>query len=269
MVIIIVDSNYPRFLTRNFKPFDPVKLAFETEKIVSRNSERKYTAFYATGVYRGISTGYIVGCCLRCFYCWSEFSRDFPEFYGYFFSPEVAIKRIVKAAKEYGTSKARISGGEPTLCRKHLIRLLELFHQTELKLFILETNGILLGYDKSYVKELSKFERIHVRVSIKAGFPITFERRTGAIRDAFELPFKAVKYLADYGISFHVAAMTDRRIMSAKERSEIINKLSEIDKRLAENLEEEIIDPYTTTIVRLTAYGIDPYKFFSKSTSPI
>ncbi len=117
---------YPRLLLKGFKPFDPIELARRTEEIVCRGNERKYTAFYATGVYAGIATGYVVGCCLRCFFCWSEFSRDFPEIYGRFYSPEEAIKRIVKAAKESGVSKARISGGEPTLCRRHLLELLGL-----------------------------------------------------------------------------------------------------------------------------------------------
>ena len=38
--------------------------------------------------------------------------------------------------------------------------------------------------------------------------------------------------------------------------------LKEIDVRVAANLEEEICDPYDTTIVRMYVYGIDPIKFF-------
>ena len=255
---------YPRFLIPGLKPFDPVKLAEVTEKIVCKDNSRKYTSFYATGVYGGIATGYIVGCCLRCYYCWSEFSRDFPELFGDYYSPEEAIKKIVNAAKKYGVNKARISGGEPTLCRNHLIKLLDLFQNTNLKLFILETNGILIGADKSYAREISKFERIHVRVSIKAGNSKAFTQRTGAVESAFDLPFKAIEHLLDYGISCHVAAMTDPRIMPKNERIELINKLAEIDKVIAANLEEEICDPYETTIIRMTAYGVDPITFFSK-----
>lgn len=42
---------YPRYVTRDFAPFDPVELARETERIVCRGDERKYEEFYATGVY--------------------------------------------------------------------------------------------------------------------------------------------------------------------------------------------------------------------------
>jgi len=73
-------KKYPRYVTPDFEPFDPVKLARETEKIVTKyengKCKRKYTAFYATGVYGGISTGYTVGCCLRCVFCWVDWSRE-------------------------------------------------------------------------------------------------------------------------------------------------------------------------------------------------
>ncbi|RLI38952.1 molybdenum cofactor biosynthesis protein MoaA [Candidatus Bathyarchaeota archaeon] len=254
--------SYPRFLMLGFKPFDPLWLARETERIACSGDKRKYTAFYATGVYAGIATGYVVGCCLRCFFCWSGFERDFPEFFGRFYGPEEAMKCILAAARRYGVDKARISGGEPTLCREHLLGLLEAFQETDLRLFILETNGILLGADRSYVRALSRFERVHVRVSLKAGTPEGFTARTGAKPEAFELPFRAIEALLDEGVSFHVAAMTDPRLMPREERQQLLRRLEEIDPFLAANLEEEICDPYETTLVRMTAYGLDPAELF-------
>ena len=57
--------------------------------------------------------------------------------------------------------------------------------------------------------------------------------------------------LYEEGASFHVAAMTDPRIMSQEERIEIFRRLLEVDEALARGLEEEIIDPYDTTLERL------------------
>jgi len=266
----VCEQSYSRFLTPGFKPFDPLWLARETERIVCDGDKRKYTAFYATGVYAGIATGYIVGCCLRCYYCWTGFERDFPEFFGHFYGPEEAMRRIEETARRYEVNKARISGGEPTLCRRHLLSLPEAFQETDLKLFILETNGILFGADRSYVRAIGRFERVHVRVSLKAGTPEGFTARTGAVPEAFELPFRAVEALLNEGVSFHVAAMTDPRIMPARERKALIERLTEIDAVVAANLEEEICDPYETTLVRMAAYGIDPAEFFGlrKKSSP-
>lgn len=50
-------EEYPSFLTLESKPFDPFKLAHQTEEIICKGNSRKYTDFYCTGVYGGISTG--------------------------------------------------------------------------------------------------------------------------------------------------------------------------------------------------------------------
>lgn len=259
---------YPRFLTQSSEPFDPLELMRATEGIVCRPGpeglERKYTAFYATGVYGGIATGYAVGCSLRCFFCWSELSRDFPEVRGAFYSPAKAYRRLDEAARRYKVRKLRLSGAEPLLGVEHTLALLEYVEESDYPLFILETNGIALGADKELAKKLAKFSKVHVRVSLKAASPEGFERRTGAKGGFYELPFKAIEHLLDAGVSFHVAAMSDPRIMPKAERRALIERLRSIDPRVAANLEEEVCDPYDTTLIRMAAYGIDPIEFFSK-----
>jgi uncharacterized Fe-S cluster-containing radical SAM superfamily protein len=251
-------KTYPCFITPGFEPFDPVELAKETEKIVCRGNERKYTAFYATGVYGGIATGYTCGCCLRCVFCWVDWSRDFPERFGKFYSPSEAFEKLSEAARKYGARKLRISGAEPTLGREHLLALLERVDNSEFDIFILETNGVLFGADQSYVREVSRFQKPHVRVSLKAGTPEAFTRKTGAKPESFELPFKAIQNLLDYGVSFHVAGMMDDlRIVSKQERVELAKRLEEIDPKLVAAFEGEVIDPYETTLARLKAAGLN------------
>lgn len=260
---------YQRYLTPSSKPFDPIELAKITERIVCRpgpkGQERKYTAFYATGVYGGIATGYTVGCCLRCYYCWVDFSRDFPEHYGHFYSPDEAFRNLRSAAHKFRVRKLRISGAEPTIGKEHLLKLLEFVEESEFPLFILETNGIIFGYDRDYVRRISRFTKAHVRVSLKAGTPEGFTQRTGAIPERFELPYKAIEHLLDCGASFHVAAMTDPRVMLGEERKALIEKLKAIDRSVAANLEEEVVDPYETTLARMVAYGIDVTDFFARN----
>ena len=50
-------------------------------------------------------------------------------------------------------NQLRISGNEPTIARDHLIRVLELIPKN--LLFILETNGILIGADETYAQDLA------------------------------------------------------------------------------------------------------------------
>lgn len=261
---------YQRFLIQGFEPFDPLELAKKTEEIVTRSGangvERKYTDFYSVPVYRGIATGYAVGCCLRCFYCWSNWSRDFPERFGRFYSPKEVAEKLLEAAKKGITysnywriqkiNKFRLSGCEPTLGKNHLLAVLDYVEKLNYQ-FYLETNGIIFGADKDYVRRLSKFSNfIYVRVSFKAATPEGFTQRTGAIGKYYELPFKALKYLLDEGIFTRAAAMTDARIMPKEERKLLIEKLSEIDSRYSKGeLEEEYIDAYDTTVKRIRAYN--------------
>jgi len=252
---------YPRFVVPDFEPFDPVELARETEKIVTREGpkglERKYEDFYATGVYGGIATGYCVGCCLRCVFCWVSWGRDFPEKFGQFYSPKEAFARLEEAARKYKVSKLRISGAEPTLGKEHLLSLLEFVENSEFSLFILETNGILFGIDKDYVRKISKFTKPHVRISLKAGTPEAFAKKTGAKPESFEIPFQAIKNLLDCNVNFHVAAMSaDPRIMTKEERMNLLKKLTEIDAKLLLNLEEEVMDAYDSTLARLNYAGL-------------
>ena len=130
--------------------------------------------------------------------------------------------------------------------------MLEHVEASELPLFILETNGILFGVDKDYVRRISKFTKPHVRVSLKAGTPESLTRKTGAKPESFEIPFQAIRNLLDHSVSFHVAAMSaDPRITTPEERNSLMQKLAEIDPRLLLSLEEEVMDPYNTTLARL------------------
>ena len=262
---------YQRFLRPGFKPFDPLELARITERIVTRKGpeglERKYTGIYSAPVYRGVATGYAVGCCLRCMYCWTNWSRDFPELYGKFYSPRAVAESLFQAAEEgitapqwerfkhFKITKLRLSGCEPTIGKEHLLAVLEYVMDSKYPLFILETNGILLGADRNYVEQLSNFRnKLYVRVSIKAATPEGFTQRTGAIGSFYELPFRALEYLLDEGIFARPAAMTDPRVMPQTERTLLLKRLGKIDKQFEIDLEEEVIDNYDTTIKRIRAY---------------
>jgi len=262
---------YQRFLAPGFKPFNLLELAKETEKLVTRQGpeglERKYVGIYSAPVYGGIATGYAAGCCLRCIYCWTDWSRDYPEKFGEFLSPREVALRLFKAAEQGITSpgwerfkhikvnKLRLSGCEPTIGKDHLLSVLQYVEKSGYP-FYLETNGILLGADRDYIKKLSRFLRfIYVRVSFKAATPEGFTQRTGSIGEYYELPFKALKYLLDEGIYARAAAMTDPKIMPREERKTLIERLNEIDPtaNYSKTLEEEQIDAYDTTIKRLRA----------------
>jgi uncharacterized Fe-S cluster-containing radical SAM superfamily protein len=248
---------YPRFLEPGCAPFDPLELAKQTEAIVCRGDQRKYTAFRCVRMYGGIATGYACGCCLRCVFCWVNRSRDFPERYGEFHSPAEVFRRLSRAARKRGVDQLRISGAEPTLGKDHLLGLLEQVEDSPFRLFILETNGILLGDDRDYAHEIARFKKVHTRIALKAGTPEAFAWKTGAIPDSFELSLKAITNIVKAGASFHVAAMTaDPRITTAEERQSLLDQLAAIHPALVNNLEEEVVVPYPVAVERLRYAGV-------------
>lgn len=250
-------ETYQRYLEPGSIPFDPLELARQTESIVCRGNQRKYTKFICTRMYGGIATGYTCGCCLRCIFCWVHWCRDFPEKYGKFYSPSEAFQNLSRIARKARVFQLRLSGAEPTLGKAHLLGLLEKVEYSPFRLFILETNGILLGADPDYARQITRFKKVHTRVSLKAGTSEVFTRKTGAIADSFELPFRGIQNLIKVGASFHVAAMSaDSRIVDRHENQSLFDRLSSIDPTLVDNLEEEVVDPYHNTLERLKHAGV-------------
>jgi uncharacterized Fe-S cluster-containing radical SAM superfamily protein len=258
LIMTELSYTYQRYLEPGFVPFDPLQLARQTEEIVCRGDLRKYTKFYCTGVYGGIATGYACGCCLRCIFCWVNWSRDFPEKYGAFRSPAEAFRQLSRTARKAVVNQLRVSGAEPTLGKSHLLGLLERVESSPFRLMILETNGILIGADPDYARQIARFKKVHTRVSLKAGTPEAFTRKTGATPESFEMPFRGITNLLEAGASFHVAAMTaDPRIITKQERQSLLERLAAIHPVLVDNLEEEVVDPYHTTLERLRYAGVE------------
>jgi len=236
--------------------YDPVALAEAVRKLVERGIERKYYRFRGGRWYGGIATADCVGCNLRCVFCWSGVPRDRPAEAGRFYSPEYVYRRLDRIASRRGYRLLRVSGNEPTIARRHLLRLLELVEEDGKYEFILETNGILLGHDRSYARELARFNRVHVRVSLKGASPEEFARLTGARPEAFDLQLKALENLLDAGVRCHPAVMLS---FSSKDSVEgLLRRLEEIDPILIEEFEEEYVFLYPHVVERLRKAGLSP-----------
>ena len=233
--------------------YEPIDLAKKIEKIVIKNNEKKYYRFRPTGFYGGIATADTVGCNLHCKFCWSSNSVWNPTNTGRFYSPENVAEKLLKISELKGYSQVRISGGEPTIGRKHLINLLENIESN--LVFILETNGILLGSSRSYIEELSKFKNLHIRVCIKGTNSEEFSLLTGA-ELGFKYQMKSLEYLKDSKISFNIALVSIKR-----DKQDFYNKLKEMNLGNI-MLEEEEIKLYPSVRNRLNKDGL--LKYFEK-----
>ena len=228
--------------------YNPVELSKKTEKVTIDGSMKKYYRFRPTGFYGGIATADTVGCNLRCKFCWSGNSVWNAKKTGKYYSPTQVAEKLHYIARNKGYSQIRISGGEPTIGRKHLINLLEKINSEFL--FILETNGILLGFDKSYIKELSKFHNLHVRVCLKGCNSEEFQMLTGANEESYRYQLKALENLRDMNISFNIALISIQ-----KDKHQLFDLLNKMDLGKV-MIEEEEIKLYPQVKKRLAKEGM-------------
>ena len=232
--------------------FDPLKTSETTRAIVCDNDQRKYFRFRPARFYGGIATADCVGCNLRCAFCWSWKVTTRPEVCGTFYKPQDVAKRLIAIAMQKKFKRLRISGNEPTICREHLMKVLELIPKDYL--FILETNGILIGSDETYARDLARFPNLHVRVSLKGTCENEFSRLSGAIPEAYTLQLKALAHLVDNGVDAHPACMisfsTEENIRSLRKRLKMIHPAFE-------DLEAEELFLYPEVEARLKKMKVD------------
>ncbi len=241
-------------------PFDPLKHGRAIEEHVLRGEERKYYRFRPAPFYGGIATADCVGCNLRCIFCWSAKPRDSFKTVGRFYSPRQVAGKLTSIAESRGYMLLRISGNEPTLGWTHLMGVLrELKHSRRGRIFILETNGIVLGSSRAYAEELASEARdfTHVRVSLKGATPEDFEALTGAGREAFSLQLRALENLVREGMSCNAAVMLE--FIDERKLASLIRKLSEISSKLAE-VEFETLVLYPHVQESLKRAGVEVAK---------
>ncbi len=238
--------------------YDALERHREIEKAVVQKKVagdlKKYYRFRHDRWYGGVITADTAGCGLACHYCWVP-SDDLREGRapGEFLAPGTVAEKILNLLQENKISQARISGGEPTIGRDHLLRLLNILKKNRLH-FILETNGILLGADETYAEELAVYPFVHVRVSLKGCTEQEFTRLTGADPKGFHLQLAALKNLVKAGVSVHPAAMISFSTKASIDR--LYNVIWKIDPRLHSEIEREEVTLYPHVRERLRKRGL-------------
>jgi uncharacterized Fe-S cluster-containing radical SAM superfamily protein len=193
-------------------PFDPLQRSAEAESVVMNGEKRLYHKFRAAPYYGGIATADSIGCSFLCAYCWSYGRNENPARFGRLYSPSQVADNLLRIARRRFFHLFRVTGSEPILGEasfRHLLKIIELVSSEEPRSkFILETNGLMLGYREDLAAQL-KVDRVLVRVAIKGVDPASFEKITGARGEFFPLPLKALENLDRLGIQAWPALMAD------------------------------------------------------------
>jgi uncharacterized Fe-S cluster-containing radical SAM superfamily protein len=185
-------------------PFDPIKRSAEIESLVMQGKRRLYYRFRASGHYGGIVTADTVGCNILCAYCWNYRKNENPG-QGDLCSPAEVISKLRMEANRTGIQCFRVSGAEPILGERsvsHLAEVLSAFPGQ----FIVETNGIMLGFKPDFIR-LLLLHHPYIRLTIKADSPERFQELTGAQGAAFQYQINALNELRKRGGTYRIAAM--------------------------------------------------------------
>ena len=174
-----------------------------------------------------------------------------PGRYGKFYSPQQVAGKLTSIAYKKGFRQVRISGNEPTLARDHLLHVIKEIPGDIL--FILETNGIMIGHDPFYAQDLSRYRNLYVRVSMKGTCEAEFTRLTGASPSGFRLQIRALENLAHFNVTTHPAVMVS---FSSPEKIKAFRRRLREIYRDFENFEVEELVLYGTVEERLMKAGL-------------
>ena len=236
--------------------YDPIALAAATEKVVVAGNRRKYANLARPlRFYGGTSSATEVGCNLRCKFCFSDKPVRKPATTGKFYTPKQVFTALDKSAKRYGHKLISASASEGTLGQQHLFELLELVDQSDY-IYVLETNGMTLGHDEGFSKQLARFKNLHVRVSIKGTNSDEYARLTGARPESYQLPYQALTHLMDAGVSCNVCLSLSFSTQAGLEVAK--QRLSDIRPGLLKSLETEYITLFPKVATRLKKEGLMP-----------
>jgi len=239
--------------------FDPILLAEKEEKIVTRGNKRKYARLARPlRFYGGIISATEVGCNLRCKFCFSDKPVRRPHSTGRFYTPQQVFNALKKKADQYESKLISASASEGTIGRQHLFEILEMVDKTDL-VYILETNGMTLGHEPDFARQLSKFRNLHVRVSIKGTTKEEYRMLTGASSESYDLPYKALEHLMNAGVSCNVCLVVS--FSSTKDIKKAEQRLASIRPGLLKSLEKEHITLFPKVFQRLNNIDLMPRTF--------
>ncbi len=238
------------------KGYDPIALTETTEKIVIQGNRRKYANLARhLRFYGGTISATEVGCNLRCKFCFSDAPVRKPKITGRFYTPGQVFNALSRKADKHNCKLISASAAEGTLGKEHLFELLDLVDQSDY-VYILETNGMTIGNDPEFAKELSRFKNLHVRVSIKGANEDEYFMLTSASKESYQLPFKALNNLIKNKVSCNACVMVS--FSDQNSIKGVQNRLEQIAPGILKSLELESITMFPKVAKRLKKANLKP-----------
>jgi pyruvate formate lyase activating enzyme len=170
----------------------------------------------------------LTGCNFRCRGCFRP-ARDGG---GTALTATETLERMDEACLNYYGAvpgEAMITGGEPTLDKAYLLRLIEGLRRRDFEKIVLMTNGYALGLDEEYVPALEKAGLTEAHVDLKAFSEDTHRFYTGQSNKPV---LRAIEKLNASGIELLVQTIYMPEIVDADELEKIATFLAFVNKEI-------------------------------------
>ena len=213
------DNRWMNYIDRAIRETDPhvakmtalnlgFEAAFRGTKMIRKNREK-----YGCNIPWLILFDPTSACNMHCTGCWSgtyghKHSLSFED-----------MDKIVTQGKELGVYLYMLTGGEPLVRKKDIIKLAEKHNDVEFSIY---TNSTLI--DDEFCKEVVRLGNIIFQLSIE-GSPETNDERRGA--GHYEAVMNAMDLLRKYGILFGTSICYTRHNIEAVTSDEFLQMLAD------------------------------------------
>ena len=219
------DEKWARFLARSLDELDDnviattlLNLGFETF-IEGTKQIRENRKKYDCNIPWLILFDPTSACNLRCTGCWAaEYGHKLNLTYD-------EMSKLVSEGKELGTHLFLLTGGEPMVRKKDILRLAEEHNDCMYHIF---TNGTLI--DEEFCREAQRLGNIAFGISLE-GFEEVNDGRRGA--GVFDKVMKAFDLLKQYGLLFGVSICYTRANIATITSDEYLDMIIEKGCRYA------------------------------------
>ena len=153
----------------------------------------------------------MLGCNLRCAYCWVPDSKKIgieclPEEFPYQ-KPKDTYAILKQEAIAYGVKRVRVSGCEPLLNPRHLFPIIRKAVKDGYD-YVLDTNGLLLT--EEFLLSIKPFrDKIYIYMGLKGSTPELFQEISTAEAKYWSRQIEALRLVVKHGFTLGVNVMAN------------------------------------------------------------
>jgi uncharacterized Fe-S cluster-containing radical SAM superfamily protein len=202
----------------------------------------------------------MIGCNLSCVYCWVPDCRRVEskecqvEKFGYQ-PPEDTYTLLKTMAQKNDLHTVRVSGCEPLLNKKHILRVVQLAVGDGYR-YVLDTNGLLL--DAQFLDELEPYKtNVHFYIGLKGANPEHFHLLTLQDKNLFFKQIEALKMITARKYTLGVNLMANLTPPSMLRN--LFLRLYDVSPTLPLSLDMKYITFFAHVSRRMRHYNVQRY----------